>query len=136
MIDRVKELLEAGLIEAMPQVIAVQASGCDPLLRAAEAGRDEPAEIVPRPTLAEGIAIGRPMRGAQILALARRHGVRFVHAPEDEILRARAALDARGVHCEHTTAANLAAYWQYCRQWGPTPDCLTTMCGAGLKSDH
>lgn len=131
-----EELLDAGLIEAMPQIIAVQAAGCDPLLRAAEAGASQPAAVTPEPTLAEGIAIGAPMRGAQILACARRYGVRFVHAPEDEILPARAALDARGVHCEHTTAANLAAYWQYCRQWGPTPDCLTTMCGAGLKSDH
>lgn len=131
-----EELLAAGLIDAVPQVIAVQASSCDPLLRAAEAGADEPVPVAAGPTLAEGIAIGEPMRGTQILALARRHGVRFVQAPEDEILRARAELDARGLHCEHTTAANLAAYWQYCRQWGPTPDCLTTLCGAGLKSDH
>ncbi|WP_119715806.1 threonine synthase [Propionibacterium ruminifibrarum] len=131
-----EDLLHAGLIETMPQIIAVQAQGCDPLLRAAEAGASQPVTVTPEPTLAEGIAIGAPMRGAQILAHARRYGVRFVHAPEDEILRARAALAARGVYCEHTTAANLAAYWQYCRQWGPTPDCLTAMCGAGLKSDH
>ena len=131
-----EELLAGGCIDHMPQVIALQSEGCDPLLRAAERGLDEPAEITPRATAAEGIAIGKPMRGGEILAYARKYGVRFIHAPEDSILAARAELAARGIYCEHTTAANYAAYRHYCGTFGPTPDCLITMCGAGLKSDH
>ena len=46
------------------------------------------------------------------------------------------ALARKGVYCEHTTAANYAAYLEYRRLNGPTPDTLLTMCGAGLKSDH
>ena len=76
------------------------------------------------------------MRGEEILALAKKHGVRFVHAPEDKILDARAELARKGIYCEHTTAANYAAYLEYCRLYGRTPDTLITMCGAGLKSDH
>ena len=83
-----------------------------------------------------GIAIGKPMRGQEILSLAKKHNVRFVHAPEDKILDARAAIARRGIYCEHTTAANYAAYLEYCRLYGKTPDTLITMCGAGLKSDH
>ena len=49
---------------------------------------------------------------------------------------ARAALARKGVYCEHTTAANYAAYLEYRRLNGPTPDTLLTLCGAGLKSDH
>lgn len=131
-----EELLNSGAIEGMPQVVAVQSERCDPLLRAARAGEPYPADIVPTPTIAEGIAIGKPMRGAEILALAKKHGVRFVHAPEDRILSARAELAARGIYCEHTTAANYAAYRRYCELYGRTPDCLIPMCGAGLKSDH
>lgn len=131
-----EELLRAGAIRAMPQIIALQAEGCDPLLRAAERGLAAPVEVSPKPTLAEGIAIGRPMRGGEILAFAKKYGVRFVHAPEDRILKARAALAAKGIYCEHTTAANYAAYLKYREIYGPTPDCLITMCGAGLKSDH
>ena len=97
---------------------------------------DVPADVAPRPTLAEGIAIGRPMRGAEILAYAKKYGVCFIHAPEGRILEARAALAAKGIYCEHTTAANYAAYLHYCEKYGPAPDCLITMCGAGLKSDH
>ncbi len=50
--------------------------------------------------------------------------------------KARAMLASRGIYCEHTTAANYAAYLAYVEKYGPTPDCLITMCGAGLKSDH
>ena len=131
-----EELLEAGLIEKMPQIIALQPEVCDPLLRAAEQGLEEPADITPERTIAEGIAIGKPMRGHEILEYTHKYGVRFIHAPEDRILEARAFLAGKGIYCEHTTAANLAAYWKYCEKYGPTRDCLITMCGAGLKSDH
>ena len=60
----------------------------------------------------------------------------FIHAPEDKILEARAELASKGIYCEHTTAGNYAAYKEYCRVYGKTPDCLITMCGAGLRSDH
>lgn len=131
-----EELLAAGCIEEMPQIIALQPETCDPLLRAKEQGLTVPAEITPSPTIAEGIAIGKPMRGAEILEYAYKYGVRFVHVPEDRILEARAYLAVRGIYCEHTTAANFAAYWNYCDIYGKTPDTLITMCGAGLKSDH
>jgi len=131
-----EHLLRSGAIEKMPRIIALQSQHCDPLLRAAHAGGSEPADVTPTPTIAEGIAIGKPMRGREILALAKKHDVCFVHAPEDAILSARAYLAKKGIYCEHTTAANYAAYLEYCRLYGKTSDCLITMCGAGLKSDH
>ena len=131
-----EHLLQSGCIDKMPQIIALQSENCDPLLRAWEQGGTEPADVSPLPTLAEGIAIGKPMRGREILKYAGRNGVRFVHVPENKILAARAALALKGIYCEHTTAANYAGYLAYCEKYGPTPDCLVTMCGAGLKSDH
>lgn len=135
-VKALEELLEAGLIPAMPQIIAVQSERCAPLLKAAEQGLPIPAVVASQSTLAEGIAIGKPMRGAEILSLAKKHHVRFVSAPEDDILKARVRLARAGVYCEHTTAANYAAYRRYCQLYGRTSDCLITMCGAGLKSDH
>lgn len=131
-----EELRAAGCIDKMPVIIALQSENCDPLLQAAACGASEPVSVHPTPTLAEGIAIGQPMRGAEILEYARKYDVRFVHAPEERILEARAALAKQGIYCEHTTAANYAAYWRYCETYGPAPDTLITMCGAGLKSDH
>lgn len=135
-IHALEHLLDSGIISKMPQIIAVQSEYCDPILKAAELGKSEPAPVSPKPTLAEGIAIGKPMRGEEILEYAQKYGVRFVHAPEDQILEARAFLAKKGIYCEHTTAANYAAYLQYCKQYGTARDCLITMCGAGLKSDH
>ncbi|MBQ7278768.1 MAG: threonine synthase [Clostridia bacterium] len=131
-----EELQAAGCIDTFPQIIALQTQTCDPLLQAMEQGLDHPAVITPQPTIAEGIAIGKPMRGQEILAYAKKHGVLFVHAPEDKILSARAALAQKGIYAEHTTAANYAAYLSFVDQYGPAPDTLITMCGAGLKSDH
>lgn len=53
--------------------------------------------------------------------MMKRHDIRVVHAPKDRILEARALLARRGIYCE---------------LYGPTPDTLITMCGAGIKSDH
>lgn len=131
-----EELLEAGLIDKFPQIIALQSEKCAPLAAAMEQGLDVPAKVEISPTYAEGIAIGEPMRGEEILRLARKHNVRFIHAPEYKIMEARAVLARKGIYVEHTTAANLAAYWRYCGIYGKTPDTLITMCGAGPKSDH
>ncbi|MBR5487571.1 MAG: threonine synthase [Phascolarctobacterium sp.] len=131
-----EHLLASGVIEEMPKIIALQSQNCDPLLQAAERGEDKPAKVTPTPTIAEGIAIGLPMRGEEILRLTHKYNIKYVHAPEDKILEARATLAKKGIYCEHTTAANYAAYIRYCELYGTAEDCLITMCGAGLKSDH
>ena len=131
-----EDLLRSGLIDKMPQIIAVQSEYCDPLLQAAKDGQETPAQVQPKTTLAEGIAIGKPMRGEQILTYAKKYHIRFVHALEKDILQAREELASKGIFCEHTTAANYAAYINYCNMYGKTTDCLITMCGAGLKSEH
>lgn len=135
-VQALEHLLKSGCIPQMPQILAVQSEKCDPLLQAMETGREDPVKIAPKPTLAEGIAIGVPMRGAEILAYARRYHVQFIHAPEEKILAAREALAKKGIYCEHTTAANYAAYLHYTELHGAISDCLITICGAGLKSDH
>jgi threonine synthase len=131
-----EELLASRLIESMPHIVAVQSERCDPFVKAVLAGEKHPHPVTPAPTMAEGIAIGVPMRGDEILEYTYRYHIEMVTAPEDRIIEARMALAARGVYCEHTTAATYAAYLKYCDRNGKTPDCLIPMCGAGLKSDH
>ena len=135
-IKALEHLHASGAIDVFPNIIALQSERCDPLYRARQAGEDEPAKVTPEPTMAEGIAIGVPMRGHEMLDMMRRHDVKVVTTPEDRILEARAAIARRGIYCEHTTAANYAAWLHYCELYGPTSDTLITMCGAGIKSDH
>ena len=131
-----EELLAAGCIDHFPKVIAIQSERCDPFVKAAAVHSPDPAPVTPTPTMAEGISIGVPMRGREILEAIYRYDMDLVTVPEDRILEARSYLARRGIYCEHTTAANLAAYWHYCDTHGKTLDSLLTMCGAGLKSDH
>ena len=136
-IKGLEELLESGLLEKMPRLFAVQSEYCDPFMQAVATKSNKAAlQETPRTTLAEGIAIGVPMRSAEILAYIYKYGIEVVSAPEEGILPARAALAAKGVYCEHTTAATYAAYLSYCARHGRLRDTLIPMCGAGLKSDH
>lgn len=136
-VKALEELLASGLIEKMPQLIAVQSEYCDPFVQAVQVNAKTAAmAATPRPTMAEGISIGVPMRSEEILEYIYKYDIKVVTAPEERILEARMALAARGIYCEHTTAANYAAYLQYCETNGKLSDCLIPMCGAGLKSDH
>ncbi|MDP3176888.1 MAG: threonine synthase [Spirochaetaceae bacterium] len=134
-VKALEELRDGGVIDGMPRIVGVQSERCDPLARAAAAGEPHPAKIAPEPTLAEGIAIGEPMRGDEILESVRRHGIELVTAPEDRILEARSALARKGLYVEPTTAATYAAYLAYRDRRGRISDCLIPLCGAGLKSD-
>ncbi len=131
-----EHLLASNVIEKMPEIIAIQSERCAPFAEARRLGLKTPARITPAPTLAEGIAIGQPMRGEEILGLIYKYNIEIVEIPEEAVLPARAALAEKGIYCEHTTAGNYAAFLRYRELHGDASDSLITMCGAGLKSDH
>lgn len=135
-VKALEHLLKSGCIDAMPHIVAVQSERCNPFEAAVKAKESHPAKVSSIPTLAEGIAIGEPMRGEEILESIYKYGIDVITAPEDGILEARSALAAKGIFCEHTTAATYAAYLAYCKAHGRTGDALLPMCGAGLKSEH
>jgi threonine synthase len=131
-----EELLESGVIQEMPQVIAIQSENCAPFFESVLKGEKQPVKVQVKPTLAEGISIGVPARGEEILEYIYKYNIKVITAPEDKILDARMALARKGIYCEHTTAANYAAYLKYCELNGRTEDSLIPITGAGLKSDH
>ncbi len=131
-----EHLLRSKAIDHMPQIIAIQSENCAPFYETIEQDSETLISIEPKPTLAEGIAIGQPARAKEILDMIRRHRIRVVTAPEDKILDARGRLAGKGLYVEHTTAAALAAYDRYCEIWGETSDSLLSLCSAGIKSDH
>ncbi len=131
-----EDLVDSGLLSKIPQIIVVQSANCDPIYQAARTSSKVPARVKPTPSLAEGIAIGQPMRGEEILDHIYKYGIQVITAPEDGIMQAREKLALRGIYCEHTTAATYAAYLDYVERKGPLKDVLLPLCGAGLKSDH
>ena len=133
-----RELLGQGLISQLPRIAAVQAAGCAPLASAFRRGLAAPDEIEGHDTIAEGIAIACPARGAQILAAVRDTGGAIVTVTDDQVRAAHAGLARDGLYVEPTAAACWAALQAGLIDIGPVPGdgprAVAPLCGSGLKS--
>ena len=130
-----RELLASGAIERLPKLIGVQAARCAPLALAfdptAPSGAGRPAS---GPTLAEGIAVAKPIRGPQILAAVGETGGRFVTVGEDEILAALRTMCAGGCYIEPTAAATIAGLAKVLPDTAPDETVVSVFTGHGLKA--
>jgi threonine synthase len=130
----VKRMHAAGVIDRLPRLFAVQASGCAPLLAAWEQGAQEVTSVNWGATVAEGIAVTRPSLGQYVLQALRETGGAVVAVEDADILSARQALARRGLYVEPSAAATLAALPQL-RAWiGPQELSVLPLTGHGLKS--
>lgn len=128
------ELRDAGVIRTVPKLIGVQSSGCAPLAAAYEAGSDQAQPIQTTPTLAEGIAIAEPARGADILAAVRESGGHFICVAEAEIADALRSMGRQGLYIEPTAAAAIAGVKAHCASAPVDETIVTVFTGTGLKS--
>jgi len=116
------ELRRAGVIDRVPRLIAVQAEHCSPLAGATAFS----------PTVAEGIAIPRPIRREQCLAAVRDTGGRVVTVSETDTVAALRAAIRAGLYIEPTCATALAATAQLRDLSGTIVLAIT---GHGLKTN-
>ncbi len=126
-----QKLQARGLIGKTPRIFAAQAENVAPLAVAFARGEADPAPVEPNRTIAEGIAISRPVRGAEILRAIRQTGGSVVAVSEEEIRTARANLAHQGIFIEPTSATAAAALEKIQNLPGVTVVSLT---GNGLKS--
>lgn len=130
----------AGHVPALPRIVAVQAATCAPLGAAWRSGNADPVPVHPGPTLAEGIAIAAPARGAEILRAVAASGGAVVTVTDEELLAARADLAERGWYVENTAAVCWAAVRRLRRGPGAPDDPVLTgevvlpLTGAGAKT--
>jgi len=104
-----KELSASGLIRARPRLHLVQSTGCMPLVAAFERGALVPLAGERYPTIAGGIVIDNPHRGALILRMLRETGGCAVGVADDEILAAqRDVARLEGIYMEPTSAVAFA----------------------------
>jgi threonine synthase len=132
-----QELLAWGLIDKMPKILAVQADNCAPILKAFKEGKDTVDPVENTGTLAEGIAIAAPARGAEILNAVRETSGDIIGVSEEGISQARKALAAQGIYVEITSAANYAGYLDYAERYPELKEQIVVfpLCGAGIKSN-
>ena len=129
-----RALLDAGLIERMPAMIAVQSASCDPVVRAWQQGRDEPERAAQNATVADGIVVTLPTRGREMLAAIRATDGAALRVDDDAILRARDMLTKRGLLVEPTSAVPVAALEMLRAQIGDSVEIVVALTGSGLKS--
>ncbi len=125
------DLLEAGLIEKMPALYAVQAAACAPLYKIYTENRPELPDVPQGETIAEGIRIRRPVRWKAIMKAIRETGGSVVTVSESEILSAQRELARQGLYVEPTAAVPLAGLPQLRAFFQPI---LVPLTGIGLKS--
>ena len=102
-------LRRGGLIERVPRLVAAQAAACAPLARAFDDGLPDPVPVVPSASVADGIQIGRPVRGREVLAAIRASGGSAVALDDRAIIAAHGAAALQGLLVERTSATALAA---------------------------
>lgn len=124
----------AGLINRPPRLYAVQSAACDPLVRAWEAGVDEPRPMTGGHTLADGIKIGSPVRGREVLAALRTSDGAALRVEDEAAMAARARLAERGLFVEPTSAVAVAALGAVQEHLGGPAEIVIPLTGSGLKT--
>jgi threonine synthase len=127
------ELHAAGVIDRVPRIVAVQAAACAPIARAFRSNATDVKPVTNEGTIAEGIAIAAPPRGAQILVAVRASGGTVLTVEDDAIARAQDLLARQGLFVEPTAAATVAGAMAWLASDAPGSVALP-LCGAGLKS--
>ncbi len=128
------ELLRVGEITALPRLFAAQPANCAPIAASFIAGERVDPEI--RPTIAEGTAIARPIRLAEVLGALRETAGGAVMLSEQEIAGATLQLAGIGVYVEPTAAQVAAAFGKLLGTGTITPAQRTVLVltGSGLKA--
>jgi threonine synthase len=109
-----REAWDWGLIARMPRLLAVQAEGAAPFLRSFQTGFAERFEVRAE-TRATAIRIGAPASHDRAVAAMRQTAGIVAAVSDEEILDAKAAIDAAGVGCEPASAASVAGVRQQVR---------------------
>ncbi len=103
------ELKNGGIIDTIPKMIAVQAANCAPLYKSYLNKLKGPSGIESVvDTMAEGIAIAKPVRGTQILTAVRKTNGEIIAVTEDEIKYSLYSIMKQGYYIEPTSAAVIA----------------------------
>ncbi len=102
-----RELKQLGLIDRMPRIAAIQAEGANPFYKLWHSV-DKKLEPMKPETIASAIKIGNPVSWEKALRSIRETDGVVEQVTDNQILDAKAIIDASGVGCEPASAASLA----------------------------
>jgi threonine synthase len=126
-----KELKEVKLIKKLPKLIAVQASGCNPVVRAWNKGLEKVERMEKSKTLATAIACENPVYGNYALKAIRESNGLAVDISDKEMKIAKDILGKEGIYAELSASASLAGIIKLKKEIFGNVVCLIT--GHGFK---
>lgn len=103
----VHEAHAVGLIDRVPKIVTVQAKGASPFYEYFESGFDHYEDMVPN-TIASAINIGAPASVDRARRAIQNTGGIVTMVTDDELMDAKAVIDAAGIGCEPASATSLA----------------------------
>ncbi len=129
-----KHLLDAGLVDRIPRMVAVQSAQIAPLFNAWRQGLEEVKSIeASGPTIAEGVAISHPVRGKRLLQVLKDTNGMVLAIDEDAILMAQQDLAHLGYYIEPTSALVIAAIKNLAEHFKHSDIVVVPLTGNGLK---
>lgn len=129
-----RNLLNAGLIDHLPHMVAVQSAQIAPIHTAWQQGLDHiPKVEALGPTIAEGVAVPGPVRDRRILQALKETGGKTLAIEETDILAGQKLASHTGFFIEPTSALVLAALEQMRNEIGKDERVIMPLTGTGLK---
>lgn len=128
------EMQEVGLIDKLPRVAVIQASGAAPFAKAFER-EFEDFEPVAAETVATAIRIGNPASYAKAVRTVVKTNGWVTTASDQQIMDAKAKIDAAGIGCEPASAATVAGVRNLVQRGviAPEDDVVCVLTGHVLK---
>jgi threonine synthase len=102
-----REARSLGLIDRLPRIAAIQAAGASPFAQSFREHFARRIQVDPE-TVATAIRIGAPASWERAIRSIRETNGVVTSVTDDEILEAKAVIDASGVGCEPASAASVA----------------------------
>lgn len=104
-----REFKECGLIDKIPKMICVQASGCSPISKAYKENSEQIERFENPKTIAHAIENPFPPSGNAVLRMIKQNGGIVVDVSDGEILESQKELASIGLFVQPASATSLAA---------------------------
>ncbi|HYS77812.1 MAG TPA: threonine synthase, partial [Candidatus Dormibacteraeota bacterium] len=104
------DLHALGLIDRVPRLLGAQTEAAAPLARAHREGYKERVRVKAADTVATAIRIGDPVSYDKAVGVVRRSDGAFIASSEQEIMDAKALVDATGVYVCPNSATAVAGF--------------------------
>lgn len=130
-----REFYKLGLIDKLPKMVAVQASGCSPIYNAFREGKLEISRVADPETIAHAIENPYPPSGNQVLRMLKKNGGLALGVDDVDILKSQKKLASLGLFVQPASATSLAAVEKLYKEklLKESDNVVCVLTGSGLK---